>query len=163
MPSARLSVPIGAVLLLAALWRAARFYRANHLPILMVLGFAFIFITMLITKINFVTSLYPLQAVPALVLAGAFGLYAMRMSPAAAPAGPERAAPAAADCSPSCWPPARSGRAAFSLLQYPTLVTHLTPENRALGDWLDHCAAADARILAAAYIYVPPRIITIGW
>ena len=156
-----LLVIVGAVLLLAALGR--RDFTGNHLPFLMALGFAIIFIGLLITKINFVTSLYPLQAVPALILVAAFGLYAVR-----------RTLARRLDRNTTQWASGLLGllliisqvwQGGAQLLQYPMLVTSLTPANRALGDWLDHCAATDAHILAAGYAYVPPRFqnVTVGF
>jgi hypothetical protein len=44
------------------------------------------------------------------------------------------------------------------LLQYPLLVTDLTPANRTLGDWLTRCVPAKAKTFATAYSYVPPKL-----
>jgi hypothetical protein len=33
----------------------------------------------------------------------------------------------------------------------------LAPEKKAMGDWLDRCVPVEAKIMAAAYSYVPPR------
>lgn len=149
---------LGCALLLVAVGR--RKVRAADLPFLFVFGFTVIFITLLIAKINFVTTLYVLPVVPALVLLAAFALHEIR---GALPRWPDRRKAAIGAVTLTVAMAAfQVWQGGSQLLQYPLLVTALTPANQKLGDWLARCVPADARVLAAAYSYVPPNIATMA-
>ena len=152
---------LGGVLLVIALLR--RDLRGRHLPFLLALGFAAVYLVMLIVKVNFVTTLYPLPALPVLILLAAFALHEIRAllprwlgGPGAAIAGLALSALLIAD---QVWD------GAGQLLQYPLLVTAMSPANQKLGDWLARCVPSDTKILAAAYSYVPPNIaaMAVNW
>lgn len=145
---------VGAGLLLAAAVRGR--LKLYHLPFLFVLTFAVIFLGMLVTRINFVTSLYPLPAVPALVLLTALALHEItRLLPRWLDA---RKAALAGLALTGVFILVQVVQGGALLLQYPLLVTELTPANQKLGAWLIRCVPAKTRTFATAYSYAPPQL-----
>jgi 4-amino-4-deoxy-L-arabinose transferase-like glycosyltransferase len=145
---------VGVGILLVAL--ARRDLRMRHLPWLFVLAFAAIFLGLLVAKINFMTTLYLLPLVPALVLLAAFALHEIgRVLPRWLEG---RRAVLATAVLAGLFLLAQIGDGGAQLLQYPLLVKELSPQNRQLGDWLVRCVPADTSLLAAAYSYAPPQI-----
>lgn len=143
---------LGLILLGVAL--ARRGLRGAVLPLLFVLGFALIFLALLMTKINRATVLYALPLVPCLVLFAAYGLHELRRLLARI-VGEGRAAAGIALLA-VLLVAAQAWQGVSILKKYDNLVVALTPANRQLGEWYTRCAPPQARIFSASYTYVPP-------
>jgi hypothetical protein len=146
---------LGLVLLAFAL--ARRGLRGAVLPLLFVLGFALIFLALLVTKINRATVLYALPLVPCLVLFAAYGLHELRTS-LTRRIGERRAAAGVALLA-TLLVALQAWQGLGILKGYDNLVVALTPANRQLGDWYVRCAPPQARIFSASYTYVPPALV----
>ena len=152
---------LGAALLLIALIR--RDFRNANLAFLLVLGFAATFILFLVMRVNFVTSLYPMPAVPPLILLATYALHQI-CNRLPRWLGENRAQIGATVLTlvllaTQIW------QGGSLLLRYEFLVKDLTPGNKMLGEWLMRCVPPDSRVLAAAYSYIPPSItkMTVNW
>jgi 4-amino-4-deoxy-L-arabinose transferase-like glycosyltransferase len=165
-PTYFLAHALGVLSVLGSLWlliAAARRGIAVYLPFLFLLAFTVIFVGLLVIKVNFVTSLYPLPVMPPMILLAAFGLHQIRavlprwLEPRKAAAG--AMALAGLLILDQIWD------GGGQLIQYPLLVTTMSPANRKLGDWMERCVPANAKILSAAYSYVPLKIasVAINW
>jgi hypothetical protein len=143
-------------LALLALALARRGLRGAVLPLLFVLGFALIFLGLLVTKINRATVLYALPLVPCLVLFAAYGLHELRTS-LARRLGERRAAASVALLA-ALLMVMQAWQGLAILKGYDNLVVALTPANRQLGEWYVRCAPPQARIFSASYTYVPPAL-----
>jgi hypothetical protein len=165
-PAVFLSNFIGALSVAGAVWLVVLAVRRPAarpvLPFVFVLIFTVIFLGVLVVKVNFVTSLYPLQIIPSLILLAAFGAHEIF---AWLPRWLGRRAPLVATLSAVLLAAIQIWQGGGQLLQYPMLVTALSPANQKLGAWLDRCAPSDTRVLAAGYSYVPPRIavMAVNW
>jgi hypothetical protein len=142
----------GVALLAVAL--ARRGLRGAALPLLFVFGFALIFLTLLVTRINRATVLYALPLVPCLVLLAAYGLHELRKL-FARKVGESRAAAGVALLA-VLLVAAQAWQGVKLLSKYDNLVVALTPANKQLGEWYTRCVPPQARIFTASYTYVPP-------
>jgi len=139
---------------LMAMALALRRWRGTALAMSFVLGFALIFLALLMTKINRAAVLYALPLVPCLVLLAAYGLHELRRL-AGRRVGESRAAAGIALLA-VILVIAQAWQGIGILKGYSNLVVALTPANRQLGEWYTRCAPPQARILSASYTYVPP-------
>jgi hypothetical protein len=142
----------GVALLVVAL--ARRGWRGAVLPLVLVLGFALIFLTLLVAKINRATVLYALPLVHCLVLLAAYGLHELRKL-LAGWMGESRAAAGVAVLA-ALLAATQAWQGVGILKKYDNLVVALTPANQQLGEWYARCVPPQARILSASYTYVPP-------
>jgi 4-amino-4-deoxy-L-arabinose transferase-like glycosyltransferase len=142
----------GVALMAVAL--ALRRWRGTALAMSFVLGFALIFLALLMTKINRAAVLYALPLVPCLVLLAAYGLHELRRL--AGPRVGESRAAAGIALLAVILVIAQAWQGIGILKGYGNLVVALTPANRQLGEWYTRCAPPQARILSASYTYVPP-------
>jgi len=120
----------------------------------LVLGFALIFLALLVTKINRATVIYGLPLIPCLVLLAAYALHELR-DLLARKVGKNQAAAAVALLA-VLLVAAQAWQGMGILKKYDHLVVALTPANQQLGEWYTRCAPPQARILSASYTYVPP-------
>jgi hypothetical protein len=142
----------GVALMTVAL--ARRGWRGTTPPLSFVLGFALIFLALLVIKINRATVLYALPLVPCLVLFAAYGLHELRKL-FARRVGESRAAAAIALLA-VLLVAAQAWQGVRILKKYDNLVVALTPANKQLGEWYARCVPPQARVFTASYTYVPP-------
>jgi 4-amino-4-deoxy-L-arabinose transferase-like glycosyltransferase len=132
-----------------------RDFRSPYLPFMFVLGFAAVFMTLLVARINRMTVLYAIPIVPPFALLAAYGIYEIR-SRIALWFGTRSAIAGAAALAASL-AVIQVSQGTARLLSYPNLVTALAPHNQMLSDWYLRCVPADAKMLVASYTYAPPR------
>jgi hypothetical protein len=143
----------GGLALFAALFR--RHARDTYLQFQFVLGFAVIFITLLVVRIHNIIVPHAFPILPAFLLLAAFGLYEARQILSRLCG--QRLAAAAAIGIAALLIATQIWQGAAILLSYKELVVSLAPDNRMLGEWFDRCVPVDTRILASSGSYVPPN------
>lgn len=120
-------------------------------PFLFVIGFAVIFITILITRVNRTTILYGLPIVPIFILLASYGLSIIKRQFA------QWRVEIAAIVLMIVVGVSQIVDGYWRMLQYSNMVTKLNPSNEALGDWLTQCVPPSTSIMIGSYGYVPPQ------
>ena len=130
-------------------------FRSSKFPLILILGWTLLYLTFMVVRVNVVKSYYLLPVVPSVILLSAVGLCAV---PTLLRVSAERAAAvmtavAFVGIAAHAW----QGFDILRSYRQADLHREIEPEKKAMGEWLNRCVPVEAKIMAAAYSYVPPR------